>query len=100
MTDALGFASSTEYDNLGRVIKETGADPDGAGSQTAPETTYAYDAVGNVVSQTDALGNVTSFEYDDLYRRTMVIQADPDGAGSQTAPITLYGYRLSRSADI
>jgi YD repeat-containing protein len=36
----------------------------------------AYDAAGNLVSQTDALGNTTSFGYDNLYRRTSQTDAN------------------------
>lgn len=41
-TDALGNVTSYEYDNLYRLVKVTEADPDGAGSLAAPETSYAY----------------------------------------------------------
>jgi YD repeat-containing protein len=36
--------------------------------KTGPVFRTAYDAVGNVISQTDALGNVTTTFYDNLYR--------------------------------
>ncbi|MEW4451638.1 RHS repeat domain-containing protein [Bremerella sp. JC817] len=34
---------------------------DGAGALTAPETTYSYDAAGQLLSTTDPLGRTTSY---------------------------------------
>jgi hypothetical protein len=34
-------------------------EPDGAGPQSAPVTTYVYDAAGQLEESTDALGSVT-----------------------------------------
>ena len=96
--DALSRVTSTsyEYDALGRQTKVTQPDPDGAGSQTAPETTYSYDAMGNVLAVTDALGNETEYEYeyDNLYRLIKLTEADPDGAGSQARLAWIRGVQM------
>ena len=51
-TDAVGTpvqrTTTYAYDALGRMISQTDADHH--------TTTYAYDAVGNVIASTDALG--------------------------------------------
>ena len=46
-TDAGGAATGTAYDQAGRVTEVT--DPEGGVWQ------YAYDAVGNLISQTDLI---------------------------------------------
>ena len=89
---ATGPATYYEYDNLGRQTKVTTPDPDGAGAQSAAETTYTYDAAGQVITVTDPLGNVTTYEYDNLGRQTKVTQPDPDGEGGQEAPEYLTEY--------
>ncbi len=92
-TDPLGRVTSFLYDDLGRVIRETYADPDGDGPLSAPETARRYDAIGNQISMTDALGNTTDYVYDNLYRRTHVMMPDPDGAsGPQGRPTTELQY--------
>ena len=59
-TDALNNVTSYEYDLLGRRIKVTAPDPDGAGSLTAPVTNFTYDFAGNLLTETDPEGNVTN----------------------------------------
>jgi len=98
MTDELGNVTSYEYDNLGRRIKVTLPDPDGAGSATAPETTYSYDAAGQLLSVTDPLNRTTTYTYDDMGRQKTVTLADPDGAapaGPLDAPVTTYVYNAN-----
>ncbi|MEQ8786495.1 MAG: Calx-beta domain-containing protein [Pirellulaceae bacterium] len=93
LTDPLSRETSFEYDALGRQTKVIQPDPDGTGTgDPAPETEYAYDLVGNIVSMTDPLENVTTYEYDNLYRRTKTIQPDPDGMGSLDNPETAFTY--------
>lgn len=73
-------------------------DPDGAGSATAPETTYRYDAAGQLLSVTDPLGRVTSYTYDNMGRQKTVTLPDPDGiapAGPLAAPVTTYVYNAN-----
>lgn len=52
------------------------------GPQTAPVTSYTYNANGNRVTETNALGKVTTWAYDNLNRMTQITQPDPDGAGA------------------
>ncbi len=93
--DPLGRIMSYEYDDLGRVIRETYADPDGDGPLAAPVMTYVFDAIGNEVSMTDALGNTTDYVFDHLYRRTDVMLPDPDGvSGPQGRPTTHVDYDI------
>lgn len=57
-TDGLGQRTEMEYDNLDRLIlTRDAADPAG-------ETTYIYDAAGNLLSLNDAVNNNTIFTYD------------------------------------
>ena len=48
----------------------------GAVSTSAPVTTNAYDANGNLVSVTDPLGSVTAYAYDNLGRETSETDAE------------------------
>lgn len=104
----------TQYDWSGRVIRRIDAggvktrfDHDGLGrlkqvveveTITAEEatTSYTYDEVGNLLSQTDAKNRTTQFAYDALGRRTRRTLPDPalyeiwthdysDGAGAPPA---------------
>jgi YD repeat-containing protein len=54
------------YDNLGRVITETGTDPDGSGPSMALVTTRSYDGGGNVI-QTIETGGPTTRQTDTYY---------------------------------
>jgi RHS repeat-associated protein len=91
-TDALENVTSYGYDERGRVVTITYADPDGAGPQSAPVQTYQYDNAGQLISQTDPLGRTTSYDYDDLGRLVTLTLPDPDGGGSQSAPVYSYTY--------
>ncbi len=58
----------------------------------APETNYAYDAAGQLLSTTDPLSNVTAYEYDSLGRLIEQTGPDPDGEGPLESPVTTYAY--------
>ncbi len=58
ITDANGNTTAYEYDAMNRLAKVVDA--------MGGETSYAYDEVGNRISQTDANGHVTRFVYDHL----------------------------------
>jgi RHS repeat-associated protein len=61
-----------DYDNLGRLIRQTGSDPDGDGPRLSQVTEFGYDAVGNQTQITVHADNgetrVSDFEYDALNR--------------------------------
>ncbi len=92
--DAAWGTRSFSYDACGRVVKAVSGvggtcffDYDGAGrllarrvatSEGFATTSYAYDAVGNVVSVTDPFGAVTKYAYDGAHRCTEVM--NPDGS--------------------
>ena len=63
------LATTYEYDEKGRVTKET------TGSR---ETTYTYDAKGNIATVTNAKGETTSYAYDIMDRVTTITH--PNGA--------------------
>ena len=69
--DEAGVVTGFGYDLLGRLTSVTNDwQAVYAAGATPIVTRYAYDEVGNQISQTDALGRVTRFEYDKLGRRT------------------------------
>jgi RHS repeat-associated protein len=68
--DANGHVTTFFYDDVNRLVSET--DPIGN------TTDYAYDAVGNRISLTDAEGFTTSFVYDDANRLTTIDYPEPD----------------------
>ncbi|UYQ66702.1 DUF6531 domain-containing protein [Streptomyces peucetius] len=85
VTDPLGGVTTTAYDAVNNVVKETDADKratvygydrlDRLTTVTAPGgavTTYGYDTVGNVTARTDAKGHVTGYGYDAARRLTSV----------------------------
>ncbi|QGJ68575.1 Hypothetical protein PBC10988_2360 [Planctomycetales bacterium 10988] len=113
MTDALGNVTTYDYDVAGQLIAMTAPDPDGAGPLTAPQTQYAYDGLGRLITETnpasgtthyeydlnsnltqvtDPAGSITQYSYDDLNRLTQVTEPDPDGTGPLTSPVTTYTY--------
>lgn len=75
-----GNTASSEYDDLGRLIKVTSPDPDGAGGVAAPVTHYEYDLNGNQLKVRDPLQLETTYGYDFLNRRTV----SRDALGGET----------------
>lgn len=72
--DSNGFETTFEYDSLYRLTKtqvEYSKNP-----SLKRTTTYAYDDVGNKVSETDSNGNTTLFEYDPMRNLTKTTYAD------------------------
>ena len=120
--DAAWGTRSFSYDACGRVVKAVSGvggicffDYDGAGrllarrvatSEGFATTSYAYDAVGNVMSVTDPFGAVTKYAYDGAHRCTEVINPDGsrvsyayDGAGEVASMhVAKPGERLGRLA--
>ena len=62
------------YDSMNRKIQETLPLPDGTG-KLLPQTTWTYDANGNLVSTTDALNNTTTTRYNGWNLPTQVTDA-------------------------
>ena len=120
--DAAWGTQSFSYDACGRMVKAVSGvggtcffDYDGAGrllarrvatSEGFATTSYAYDAVGNVVSVTDSFGAVTKYAYDGAHRCTEVMNPDGsrvsyayDGAGEVASMhVAKPGERLGRLA--
>ena len=89
MTDPLGRIIDYEYDDTGRLIKETHA----VGTIDEASIEYEYDGSGNQTVITDENGNQTKFAYDNKNRVTQITEADPDGSdGELTSPITTVTY--------
>ena len=88
MTDPLGRVMDYEYDDTGRLIKETHA----VGTADEASIEYEYDDAGNQTAVIDENDNRSSFEYDELNRVTEITEADPDGEGELTSPVTTLSY--------
>ncbi|WP_327396989.1 DUF6531 domain-containing protein [Streptomyces phaeochromogenes] len=97
VTDPLGGVSTTAFDAVNNVVKQTDADKrvtaygynklDQLTEVTAPGgavTTYGHDTAGNVIRRTDANNHKTVYGYDDARRLTTV--TDP------LDRVTTYGY--------
>ncbi|MBL8793407.1 MAG: SBBP repeat-containing protein, partial [Planctomycetia bacterium] len=79
LTDPRGVATSFAYDTRDRLVQRIDAfsaptNLPGLG-HASPVTTFAYDAVSNLLSITNPRGFVTSFAYDVRDRQTRVIEA-------------------------
>ena len=70
-----------EYDRFGRIVKTTLPDPDGipggATGLASEVNTFAYDASGNLVSQTNGEGETTHSAFDSQGRK--ISQTDGNG---------------------
>ena len=86
-TDAVGKVTTKTYDRLNHVLTVTLPDPDGAGSEAAPVTTFNYDLFGNVDWEKNGRNEITDYEYDRLNRK--VKMTDP------RQEITSYSYDLA-----
>ncbi|TVR54394.1 MAG: tandem-95 repeat protein, partial [Puniceicoccaceae bacterium] len=72
------YETTYKYDGLGRRIEMTQQ----VGTPANPleaKTTFTYDAVGNLTSETDARGHTTTFKYNDLDQ--LIELKEPTGAG-------------------
>ncbi|MCO6455617.1 MAG: RHS repeat protein, partial [Pirellulaceae bacterium] len=70
--DPLDNETATERNSRGWLVSVTRPDPDGAGSLTAPESTYSYDARGNLTMVGEAWMDGSAsiqYEYDAADRR-------------------------------
>ncbi|MBI1315161.1 hypothetical protein GC176_28040 [bacterium] len=95
--DALGETTTTVYDYLNRSTTTTSPDPDGTSSpELAPVTTWTYDGVGNVLTETRNINStdnaVTAYGYDVLYRQSSVSEYEDQNGTPSTAVTTHYTY--------
>lgn len=90
--DPNGHTTSWNYRSNGWLNAEILPDPDGAGPNYAPTTTYAYDTLGRVLTQSLPNGSGHTFEYNFRNQVTKVTEPDPDGVGGVSAPYTQFGY--------
>ncbi|WP_235908569.1 putative Ig domain-containing protein [Roseiconus nitratireducens] len=82
-TDANGNVTEYEYDDASRLTAVIQYVTDPATQELkALRTEYAYNELGNLVTQTDANDHSTTFEYDGLGRRTATVL--PMGQRSET----------------
>ncbi|MCI0359337.1 MAG: hypothetical protein L0211_12735 [Planctomycetaceae bacterium] len=93
-TDPLGRVTTTNYNTLGWVTSTVLPDPDGPGGPIAsPTTTYTYDNMGRMLTETDPLGNVTTYTYANFGREATITLPDPDGtAGPLASPVLFREY--------
>jgi RHS repeat-associated protein len=86
VTDFDGAVTTLAYNGDGRLISVTQPDPDDAGPQASPVTTYGYDPVtGLLTTITNPRGEVTTIEYDHARKVSKIIQ--PCGG---TSTYTMY----------
>jgi RHS repeat-associated protein len=100
-TDQAGKVTQYGYDNVGRlksVTQQLNGNP--------LLTTYAYDEVGNRITQTDANSHTTKFAYDQLGRRSsrtlpvgMSESYGYDAAGNLTSKIDYNGHTTTYQYD-
>ncbi|MFE5599303.1 DNRLRE domain-containing protein [Streptomyces coelicoflavus] len=92
--DPNGHVTHTAYDRAGRATSTTLPDytPPGATSALSGTATRAYDAAGNLVSETDPLGRVTSYAYDQLGNLARVTLPAPEEG--TPAPVSTFTYDL------
>jgi len=94
MTDANGIETRYEYDDLNRLSAVVENYDSGSGSdyETNVRTEYTYDAAGNRLTINDGNGHLTTFAYDAVNRLTS--ESDPlshtwsygyDGVGNRTS---------------
>ncbi len=94
-TNELGYETDYAYDNLDRLLSVTGPAPDPINHPNdRPETTYLYDALGNVtqvsVEQSPAVWETTTYTYN--YLGEVLTKTEPapnNGSGTVT---TTYAY--------
>ncbi|MBA3531694.1 MAG: RHS repeat protein, partial [Ardenticatenales bacterium] len=100
VTDTLGHATRTAYDERGQTARTIQNYHDGVYDPLHPDqdliTSFGYEENGNRVVVTDTLGHATRTEYDEGYRVERTIQNYQDGTYDPLHPdqdlITSYTY--------
>lgn len=89
--DARGSRTTHTYDRTGRLVRiDHPAYTTPAGATLAPNETFRYDRVGNLVSHTDRRNNTTDWDFDAANRP--VRQRDPLVAGQAARGVTRWSY--------
>ena len=77
VSDFAGRTATLVYDGSGRLTSVTQPDPDGAGSQTSPVTSFAYDPTSHRLSSvTNPLSQVESFSFGTHGRLSTITHPD------------------------
>ncbi len=103
LTDASGVEARYEYDAQGNITKATQNYVNGTYNALYPDedvaTSYTYDKVGNLISETDASGVETRYEYNYLGQLVETCQNFQNGEhtsadASDEDIVTAYSYDL------
>ncbi|MBM4001648.1 MAG: hypothetical protein FJ297_19305, partial [Planctomycetes bacterium] len=89
VTDFAGRAANLSYDTDGRLVEILQPDPDGAGPQTRPATSFGYSASHLLNQRTDPIGRTTQFTFGSNGRLTQVTY--PGGATESFIPSQTVG---------
>jgi YD repeat-containing protein len=77
ISDFASRSATLAYDGSGRLTSITQPDPDGAGPQSAPVTSFEYDATTHRLNErTDALSQETDYTYGSHGRLTKITHPD------------------------
>ena len=87
----LGYRIENSYDYMNRLIQQKEIHPNGESF----ETNYAYDYLGNCVSQINPYGLETRFKFDDFNRRTATYHPGlKDEKGNRVQPVSRVKYNV------
>lgn len=90
VTDGLGMVGSSLFNPSGQMV--AGAFGYDLTAQPARAFELAYDALGNLASQTDSLGRTTTYSYDALGHMLSMTQPASSSSAGSIAPTTTYQY--------
>jgi YD repeat-containing protein len=75
VTNALGHAVTYRYQVIQGIKHITSIEGETAAGCPASNSSYTYNAIGQVATKTDALGHITAYTYDTLGRETQRVEA-------------------------
>jgi len=75
VTNALGHAVTYRYQVIQGIKHITSIEGEPAAGCPASNSSYTYNAIGQVATKTDALGHITAYTYDTLGRETQRVEA-------------------------
>ena len=88
ITNALGHITTNHYQVIQGIKHITSVEGEPAAGCPASNSSYTYNAVGQVATKTDALGYVTAYTYDNLGRETQ--RVDAQGTPQERATTTTW----------